>query len=123
MTARQLRWVLLCAVSACTGLTVGNTPVAIEFVQPPASITVGQTDTLHIRVLDRSGDSLPGAPIVVMSLDTHFLRVDSLPGQPPAIGWTVTGLTTDSAHSIAARVVATTGKLQSIPLVITVDSI
>ncbi len=128
MTVRQLRWLLLVAVSSCTGITSGNTPVAIDFVSPvPAVLIKGHTDTLRVCVRDRDG-VIVTAPISVMSLDTLYLHV-ALIGPNDSTVWFGLTVPPDSAardttiHSFAAHVVATSGTLQSIPLVITVDSL
>ncbi len=117
MKVGQLKWSVLIAVSACTGISTGNTPVAIEFVNPPVCgcIQAGQTDTLHVRALDRSGDSV-GAAIRLLSLNPDTLSVDS-------VNLTVTGvLDTTRTYPVTGRVVATAGNLQSLPLSITVTA-
>lgn len=48
----------------------------MQFVQPPDSMHVGDTLVLHVRVLNRAGDSIPGAPVSLFSLDT-LVAVDS----------------------------------------------
>jgi hypothetical protein len=53
-----------------------SVPVAVQFVQPPDSMHVGDTVVLHVRVLNRAGDSIPGAPVSLFSLDT-LMAVDS----------------------------------------------
>ena len=55
-----------------------SVPVAIEFVQPPDSMHVGDTVALHIRVLNRSGDSIVGAPLIIFSNDADTMAVDSV---------------------------------------------
>ena len=50
--------------------------MAVQFVQPPDSMHVGDTVVMHVRVLNRAGDSIPGAPIVLFSQDS-LLAVDS----------------------------------------------
>lgn len=80
--------------AACKGLTGGETdPVAIEFVAPPESIAVGETTAVNVRVLNRSGDSIPGAAWVLVSLDT-------------TIG-------VDTARRAAIGLVAGTGRIQA----------
>ncbi|MFI5207056.1 MAG: hypothetical protein ACHQX4_03470 [Gemmatimonadales bacterium] len=54
-----------------------SVPVAVQFVQPPDSMHVGDTVVLHVRVLNRAGDSIPGAPIVLFSQDPDTMSVDS----------------------------------------------
>lgn len=52
-------------------------PVAVLFVQPPDSMHVGDTVVLRVRVLNRAGDSIPGAPIVLFSENPDTMGVDS----------------------------------------------
>jgi hypothetical protein len=64
-------------LAACEGLTSGgNVPVAVQFVQPPDSMHVGDTVVLLVRVLNRAGDSIPGAPVSLFSVDS-LMTVDS----------------------------------------------
>ena len=63
---------------ACEGLRSSDSkPVAIEVVGPPESITVGQTLPIHVRVLNRNGDSIVGAPVRLVSLTPDTLGIDS----------------------------------------------
>ncbi len=48
----------------------------MQFVHPPDSMHVGDTVVLHVRVLNRAGDSIPGAPASLFSQDT-LMAVDS----------------------------------------------
>ena len=99
----------LLALAACSGLTSSDsTPVAIEFVAPPDTIVVGDTVPLHILALNRSGDSIVGAPLTLFSLDTDTIAVDSA-------RLAVIGLL--AGHG---RVVARSGNLPSFPLTIVV---
>lgn len=77
----------------------------------PASPSVEESDTLPlvVRVLDRAGDSVPGAVVTLIILDTAALRVDSA-------GAGVIG----RVPAAAARVVAAAGNLRSDPLSIRV---
>jgi hypothetical protein len=77
----------------------------------PASPSVEESDTLPlvVRVLDRAGDSVPGAVVTLIVLDTAALRVDSA-------GVGVIG----RVPATAARVVASSGNLRSDPLSIRV---
>ena len=87
-------------------------PVAIEFVtQPNPFVEVHDTLPLAVRVLDRGGDSIPGALISLVIIDTAFLRLDS--AQNAVIG-------RDTAAS--ARVVAISGSLRSDPLTLRVPA-
>lgn len=38
---------------------------------------VGDTLVLRVRVLNRAGDSIPGAPVALISLDPDTMGVDS----------------------------------------------
>jgi hypothetical protein len=51
--------------------------VAIDVIGLPDSIHVGDTVVLHIRVLNRSGDSIPNAPVELISLNPDTLGVDN----------------------------------------------
>jgi hypothetical protein len=98
------------AAAACTGLSSPDDPIAIEFVAPPASIAVADTVVLHIRVLSRSGDTIPGAPIGLLSLVDSVLTVDS--ALRAVIG----------VQAGAGRIVASSGNIISDPLAITVTT-
>lgn len=50
--------------------------MAIDVIGLPDSIHVGDTVVLHIRALNRSGDSI-AAPIELVSLTPDFLDVDN----------------------------------------------
>jgi hypothetical protein len=106
-------WSLTLLAAACTHLTTDlNAPVAIEFVALTYPfVEVGDTLPLHVRVLDRAGDSIPGAPVQLVVLDTTKLLVDGS-------GLAVIGLDTTGAG--AARVVAVSGRLRSSPFSIRV---
>lgn len=71
-------FLVLTAGAACSGAFAGNDPVAIEFVAPPDTLHVGDTTAVHVRVLDRAGDSVPGAPVRLVSLNPDTLGVDTL---------------------------------------------
>ncbi len=124
MTRKKLRWGLLFAVSACTGITSGSTPVAIEWLSPvPSKVVVGgPAETLLVLVRDRAGNVLK-APVTVMSLAPTYLTVDSQAHRGDTAVWLAIGDSLDSGRVVARQVVATSGNLQSIPLTITVDSI
>jgi hypothetical protein len=87
-------------------------PLAIEFVLPrfASTLTVQEFDTVPIvvHVLDHAGDTIPGAPVQLMSFATDTLAVDTEPlgliGVRPG-------------HS---RLVASSGNLRSDPLAVTV---
>ena len=74
-------------------------------------VEVGDTLPLRVRVLDRAGDSIPGAPVQLVVLDTAKLLVDS--ADLAVIGRDTTGAT-------PARVVAYSGNLRSSPFSIRV---
>jgi hypothetical protein len=92
---------------ACTNLTTDLTrPVAIEFVtQASPFVEVNDTLPLVVRVLDRAGDSIPGAPVSLLVLDTAALGLDS--AHQAVFG---------RAPATSARVVAVSGSLRSDPL-------
>ncbi len=73
-------------------------------------VEVGDTLRLHARVLDRGGDTIPGAVVTLAVLDT-FLTLDSA-------DFAVIG----RATTTAARVVALAGALRSDPYTIKVPA-
>jgi len=70
-------WTLLAAAASCTGFTSGDDPIAIELVAPPDTLRLGDTVVVRVRVLNRSGDSIPGAPVAIISLTPDTIGVDS----------------------------------------------
>jgi hypothetical protein len=69
-----------CCVLAlsCEGFTAGsNEAIAVQLVNPPDTILVNDTVVIQVRVLNRSGDSIPGAPVAIHSLAPDTLGVDS----------------------------------------------
>lgn len=72
---------------------------------------VGDTLRLRARVLDRGGDTIAGATIVLAVVDTAYLALDSA-------DFAVIG----RADTTSARVVALAGSLRSDPLVIRVPA-
>ena len=85
-------------------------PVAIEFVTLSGPyVEVNDTLPLEVRVLDRAGDSVPGAAVTLVVLDTAYLAVDS--ARRAVVG---------RAAAAAARVVAVSAGLRSDPLAIKV---
>jgi hypothetical protein len=54
-----------------------SVPVAVQFVQPPDSMHVGDTLVLRVRVLNRAGDSIPGAPVALVALNPDTMDVDT----------------------------------------------
>ena len=104
-----MAWALVILGSACKGFTEGSDqPVAIEFVGAPDSLAVNDTAFVPVRVLNRAGDSIPGAPVVLTSLTPDTLGVDTagqaVIGRLPGPG----------------RLVARSGPLTSNPLLIRV---
>ena len=80
---------------------------------PPADpfVEVGDTLRLHVRVLDRGGDTIPATGARLAVIDTAYLTLDSA-------DLAVIGRATTSA----ARVVALAGKLRSDPYSINVPA-
>ncbi len=72
-------------------------------------VEVGDTLRLRARVLDRGGDTIPGATIVLSVVDTAYLALDSA-------DFAVIG----KATAPAAKVIAVAGTLKSGPLSIRV---
>ena len=65
-------------MAACEGLTsAADKPVAIEVVSPPDSMRVGDTVAIHVRVLNRSGDSIVGAPVFLTPVNPDTIGVDT----------------------------------------------
>jgi len=90
-----------------------SAPVAIEFVVPQGTATVEEYDTLVIgvEVLDQSGDTVPNAPIHLVSLTPDTVGVDS------ALHYGLLGLMAGPG-----RVMAVSGDLQSDPLSVSVTA-
>lgn len=105
-----MAWALVILGSACKGLTEGrDQPVAIEFISgADTAVAVGDTVFVPLRVLNRAGDSIPGAPVVLTSLNPDTLGVDSA-------SQSVIGLLPGPA-----RIVARSGTLVSSPFPIRV---
>jgi len=74
-------------------------------------VEVGDTLRLRARVLDRGGDTVPGATVVLAVVDTAYLALDSA-------DFAVIG----KATSTGAKVVALAGSLRSDPLSIRVPA-
>lgn len=115
MIARATAAVALLCAAACTGFTTGDNAIAIEFVAPPDTVRVGDTVVIQVRVLARSGDSIPGAPVTLVSLTPDTIGVDSVRQavfvvNPPAAG---------VSHGL---VTARSGNILSDPLRITVPA-
>jgi hypothetical protein len=49
----------------------------VVVVAPPDSLHVNDTVVIHARAINRSGDSIPGALLRLVSLDPDTLGVDS----------------------------------------------
>lgn len=107
---------VLSLAAACTGLTGGDTQaVAIEFVAPPDTIAVNETTVVNVRVLNRSGDSIPGAAWVLLSLSLDTIGIDSARHAVIGLGWADT-----TSHIGSGRILARTGDLPSAPFRIVV---
>jgi len=98
---------------SCTNLTSDvHAPVAVEFVTVASPfVDLGDTLPLTVRVLDRAGDSVPGAVVTLTVLDTAYLLLDS--ARLAVVG---------KALAASARVVAASSGLRSDPLAIRVLS-
>lgn len=89
------------AIAACSHLSSGTSPVAIQLVlHQPYELEVGDTVQLSAYALDEAGDSV-GAPIIWRAPDTT-VTVDSLTGRATAAYPAATG-----------RIQARTGSLVS----------
>jgi len=111
-----------CALAAlaagCQGYSTDfTTPVAIEIISPhknpPGNLEEFDTLRLGAVVLDRGGDTVPGAVVRLVALDSTIV-VDSLTRA-------VTGLPgLNLASPVTGRVIGLAGTLQSAPFVVTV---
>ena len=54
--------------------------MAIDVIAPPDSVHVGDTVVIHLRALNRAGDSIVGATIALISLTPDTLGIDSARG-------------------------------------------
>ena len=107
---------MACALTAlgagCQGYSTDfSTPVAVAIVTtrvPPLRLEDDDTLRVGVIVLDRAGDSVPGAHVRMISLDPDTVAVDS-------VTFAITGVRPGTG-----RVIALAGNLQSVPLVITV---
>ncbi len=107
---------MACALAAlawgCQGVTASATaPVAIEFVTqgpPPVALEERDTVVIGVRVRDQAGDTIPGAPIRLVSLDSTV-------GLDTALHYGLVGL-----YAGSGRVIAISGSLQSDPLQVSV---
>lgn len=101
MRHRLLALVAGVAVTACSHLSSGTGPVAIQLVlQQPYELEVGDTVQLRAYALDEAGDSV-GAPIIWRAPDST-VTIDSLTGRATAV-----------YPSVSGRVQARTGTLVS----------
>jgi len=117
VTRRHATAAVACALAVlgtrCASISGDSTtPLAIEIVLPhfTSSFTVQEFDTvpIDVRVRNRAGDTIPGASVQVVSFAPDTLAVDT---QPLAL------IGVRPGH---ARVIASSGGLQSDPLVVTV---
>ncbi len=116
MTIRHAAPLVACALIvlgvSCQGYSTDFTaPVAIEIITtqiPPLEVEEFDTIVVRVVVLDRSGDTVTGRPVQLLSLNPATLAIDSaefgLVGVQPGAG----------------RVVAISGTLQSAPLTVQV---
>lgn len=103
--------------AGCQGYTTDfKAPVAIEIISPrtpPGNLEEFDTLRLGAVELDRAGDSVPGAAVRLVALDTTIV-VDSatfaVTGRPGLV----------LAAPVTGRVIALAGNLQSAPFVVTV---
>lgn len=96
---------------SCQGFTSGeNEPIAVQLVNPPDTILVNDTVVIQVRVLNRSGDSIPGAPVALHSLSPDTLGVDS-------VRMAIVGRLPGKANFVA---VATSANLPSAPFPVVV---
>lgn len=94
-------------LAACQGLTSSpSTAYAIVIVAPPDSLGIGDTIVIHARALNRSGDTIAGAPLKLISLDPDTMGVDTA-------RFAVVGLIPGSG-----RAIVTSGALRSNPFLI-----
>lgn len=107
---------VLSLAAACTGLTGGDSEaVAIEFVAPPDTIHVDSVKVVNVRVLNRSGDSIPGATWVLLTLSPDTIGIDSARHAVIGLRWADT-----TSHIGSGRILARTGDLPSAPFRIVV---
>lgn len=88
-----------------------SAPVAIEFATsqpPPIRLEEFDTVVVRVRVLDRAGDTIPGAPVRLVSLNPDTVAIDT-------VNWGLVGV-----RPGPARVLAMSGSLRSDPLAIQV---
>jgi len=63
---------------ACRGfLSDDATAVALRVIAPPDSLAVGDTVPIAVEALNRSGDVIPGAPLLLISLTPDTIGIDS----------------------------------------------
>jgi len=82
--------------------------VAIQIVDKPDSLHVGDTVVIHVLVMNRDGDSIPGASVALISLNPDTMGIDS--ARQAVIGL-ITG---------TGRVIARSSELRSDPFTILV---
>jgi hypothetical protein len=69
-------WATSLGGAACSAITGdSDQPVALEFVAPPDTVLVGETAFVAVRVLNRAGDSIPGADVSLLALNPDTLDV------------------------------------------------
>lgn len=82
--------------------------MAIDVVAPPDSILLNDTIVIHLRVLNRSGDSIIGAPVALVSLTPDTLGIDS--ARTAVVG----------KRKGPGRAIARSGDLVSVPFAVVV---
>lgn len=64
--------------AACTGLVSSDaTPVSLVVLAPPDTIQVDDTVDIVVRVLNRAGDTIPGALVTLHSTAPDTIGIDS----------------------------------------------
>ena len=97
-------------LAACQGLTSSpSTPYAIVIVSPPDSLPINDTIIIHARALNRSGDTIAGAPLTLVSLNPDTMSVDTA-------RFAVVGLLKGTG-----RAIVTSGSLRSNPFLIPIQ--
>lgn len=95
---------LVLSLVACRGfLSDDASPVALQVIAPPDSLAVGDTATITVEALNRSGDVIPDAVIFLISLT------------PDTIGVAGTGVAVVGLAPGPGDVLAQTGSLRSAP--------
>ncbi|HET7042161.1 MAG TPA: hypothetical protein VFI13_09070, partial [Gemmatimonadales bacterium] len=112
---------LAACVAGCSSLGDPGVPVAIEVLTPAAAIVeLGDTLTLHARVLDQAGDSIaatirwrtPDTTVAVDSVTGRFTGVFTGLGRVQAVSGSLVGpLTTFTVRPRVDTLIVTTDSL------------